>query len=56
MSINFQNDSRINIDDKKKLKSEIEDLQKQLIESIEQDNNNKLKIKDLEIKNSELEK
>ncbi len=56
MSINFQNDSRINIDDKKELKSEIEDLQKQLIESIEQDNNNKLKIKDLEIKNSELEK
>ena len=56
MSINFQNDSRINIDDKKKLKPEIEDLQKQLIESIEQDNNNKLKIKDLEIKNSELEK
>ena len=56
MSINFQNDSRINIDDKKALKSEIEDLQKQLIESIEQDNNNRLKIKDLEIKNSELEK
>ena len=56
MSIGFQSNSRINIDDNKELKSEIEDLQKQLIESIEHDNNNKLKIKDLEIKNSELEK
>ena len=37
-------------------KNEIEELQKQLIDSIEHDNNNKLKIKDLEIKNSELEK
>ena len=37
-------------------KSEIEDLQKQLTESIEHDNNNKLKIKDLEIQNSELKK
>ena len=46
MSVNFQNSN----------KSEIEDLQKQLIETIEHDNNNKLKIKDLEIKNSELEK
>ena len=56
MSIGFQSNSRINIDSNKELKSEVEDLQKQLIESIEQDNNNKLKIKDLEIKNSELEK
>ena len=52
MSVNFPNNSRMNNNDK----SEIEDLQKQLIESIEHDNNNKLKIKDLEIKNSELEK
>ena len=37
-------------------KNEIEELQKQLVDSIEHDNNNKLKIKDLEIKNSELEK
>ena len=46
MSVNINND----------LKSEIEDLQKQLTDSIEQDNNNKLKIKDLEIQNSELKK
>ena len=46
MSVNFNND----------YKSEIEDLQKQLTESIEHDNNNKLKIKDLEIVNSELKK
>ena len=46
MSVNFNND----------YKSEIEDLQKQLTESIEHDNNNKLKIKDLEITNSELKK
>ena len=51
MSVNINN-----IDNKNELQSEIENLQKQLIESIEQDNNNKLKIKDLEIKNSELEK
>ena len=52
MSLNLDNNMEIN----KSEKNEIEDLQKQLIESIEQDNNNKLKIKDLEIKNSELEK
>ena len=46
MSVNFNKD----------LKSEIEDLQKQLTDSIEHDNNNKLKIKDLEIQNSELKK
>ena len=46
MSININND----------LKSEVEDLQKQLTDSIEQDNNNRLKIKDLEIQNSELKK
>ena len=46
MSVNFNND----------YKSEIEELQKQLTESIEHDNNNKLKIKDLEIQNSELKK
>jgi hypothetical protein len=45
-----------NLENNKSDKNEIEDLQKQLIESIEHDNNNKLKIKDLEIKNSELEK
>ena len=49
MSVNFQNSNNNN-------KSELEELQKQLIETIEHDNNNKLKIKDLEIKNSELEK
>ena len=38
------------------LKSEIEFLQNQLTESIENENNDKLKIKELEIKNSELEK
>ena len=38
------------------LKSEIEYLQNQLTESIENENNDKLKIKELEIKNSELEK
>ena len=53
MSVNIYNNSRINSDEKNELKSEIEDLQKQLIESIEHDNSNKLKIKDLEIKNSE---
>ena len=37
-------------------RTEIEDLQRQLTESIENDNNNKLKIKDLEIQNSELKK
>ena len=52
MSLNLDNNMEIN----KSEKNEIEDLQKQLIESIEQDNNNKLKIKDFEIKNSELEK
>ncbi len=52
MSFNLENNFQINNSDK----NEIEDLQKQLIESIEHDNNNKLKIKDLEIKNSELEK
>ena len=46
MSVNINND----------LKSEVEDLQKQLTDSIEQDNNNRLKIKDLEIQNSELKK
>ena len=46
MSVNINND----------LKSEIEDLQKQLTDSIEHDNKNKLKIKDLEILNSELKK
>ena len=38
------------------LRSEIEYLQNQLTESIENENNDKLKIKELEIKNSELEK
>ena len=38
------------------LKSQIEYLQNQLTESIENENNDKLKIKELEIKNSELEK
>ena len=38
------------------MNSEIEELQQQLTEAIEHDNNSKLKIKDLEIKNSELEK
>ena len=38
------------------LKSEIEELQNQLTESIENENNDKLKIRELEIKNSELEK
>ena len=52
MSFNLENNFQINNSEK----NEIEDLQKQLIESIEHDNNNKLKIKDLEIKNSELEK
>ena len=56
MSVNSKSNSRMSKDNKKELKSEIEDLQQQLIESIEHDNNNKLKIKDLEIRNSELEK
>ena len=40
----------------KRIEEEIEDLQKQLTDSIEHDNKNKLKIKDLEILNSELKK
>ena len=55
MSVKYFNNSS-NIDENKDLKTEIEELQKQLIETIEHDNSNKLKIKDLEIKNSELEK
>ena len=52
MSVNNIENSNNN----NELKSQIEELQNQLTESIESDNNNKLKIKDLEIKNSELEK
>ena len=43
-----------NINDSKQ--SEIEELQKRLTDIIESDNNRKLQIKDLEIKNSELSK
>ena len=55
MSVKYFNNSG-NIDENNELKTEIEELQKQLVETIEHDNSNKLKIKDLEIKNSELEK
>ena len=43
-------------DEKGDLLNEIKDLQQQLTQSIENENNKKIQIRDLEIKNSELEK